>query len=323
MEPGALLGAEPEPATVVARPPDSEPLGERHNPCAGLGAERGVIEAGLALAPAGVGARERAVVAIPYRERPGIQTIEDPLRGPTLPALCVVVSAELGERRHRHGIEAPAVAGPPDSAGERREHLVLPAEVVLLRVAVADPEVCGVGTDPAHRAVTEAAAEDDLPLVVGQLVILDRHEDVAADREVAGAGRPVWREYDVALGRREVPSPCPTAFHLELHEMVGAAVVEPADDAAGLDLAGRRVPGEHLEGQALVDDLADLHARPVGEPDPRVVVQTSKHYPYLLAGLVDEDDDGARARDGGGEFPHALRQAEHRDAPRRGAQPRV
>src|SRR5260370_55313 len=193
MEPGALLGAEPEPATVVARPPDSEPLGERHNPCAGLGAERGVIEAGLAVAAAGVGPRDRAVVAIPYRERPGIQTIEDPLRGPTLPALCVVVSAELGERRHRHGIEAPAVAGPPDSAGERREHLVLPAEVVLLRVAVADPEVCGVGTDPAHRAVTEAAAEDDLPLVVGQLVILDRHEDVASDREAAGPGRRAGR----------------------------------------------------------------------------------------------------------------------------------
>src|SRR5260370_8190470 len=148
MEPGALLGAEPEPATVVARPPDSEPLGERHNPCAGLGAERRVIDDGFALAPAGVGARERAVVAIPYRERPGIQTIEDPIRGPTLPALSVVLSAELGERRHRHGIEAPAVAGPPDSAGERREHPVLPAEGCLLRVPLAHPEPSAVGTHP-------------------------------------------------------------------------------------------------------------------------------------------------------------------------------
>src|SRR5207253_8150645 len=173
VQPGTLLGVEPEASTVVARPPDAEPLAQRQHARARLANERLVVEDSLALAPARVRTQERAVVAIPHGKPASVQAIEDPICGPALTALAVVLGVELGQGRHRQRVEAPAVACPPDRARERREHLVLPAEVILLRDSVADPEMGRVGADAPERAVAEASAENDLPLIVGELVILD------------------------------------------------------------------------------------------------------------------------------------------------------
>src|SRR5207302_6959797 len=87
----------------------------------------------------------------------------------------------------------------------------------------------------------------------------------------------------------------------------GATVVEPVHDGSRLDLPGLRIPREDLERQATVDNLADLHARAVGQDHASVIVQTSEHDAYLLADLIDEDEDGPRARDGRGELPKRLR----------------
>src|SRR5437773_6878011 len=89
--------------------------------------------------------------------------------------------------------------------------------------------------------------------------------------------------------------------------MVGAPVVEPVRDPSRFDLPRVRVPREDLERQTVVDDPADLHARAVGQAHAGVVVETPEHYAYLLADLVDEDEDGARARDGRGELAERLR----------------
>src|SRR5437899_3354437 len=99
--------------------------------------------------------------------------------------------------------EANPVACPLDGASEGRQHLLLPLEIVLLRSAVSNPEVGGMGADPPERAVTEASAEEDLPLVVGQPIVLHRDQHLVADLDVPCSDASPRREDDVVLGRRE------------------------------------------------------------------------------------------------------------------------
>ena len=108
------------------------------------------------------------------------------------------------------------------------------------------------------------------------------------------------------VSRGEVAPPCAPALDLELKETIGTAVVKPVDDPPRLDPSRLRIPGEHLDRAPLVHELADLLAGPVREDDPRGVMKTPKHDPDLLADLVDEDHDRARARDGGGELAERL-----------------
>ena len=157
------------------------------------------------------------------------------------------------------------------------------------------------------RTVAEAAAEHHLPLVIRQRVVPDGHEHFAADVETSRPHRSARREDDVVLGDREAATARGPALDLELEEMIGAAIVEPVDDAPWLDPPCRRVVGEHLDRHPLVDDLADLLAPPIGQDHAGRIVQAPEHDTDLLADLVDEDHAAAGARDGGGELAQRLR----------------
>src|SRR5260221_3377674 len=61
--------------------------------------------------------------------------------------------------------------------------------------------------------------------------------------------------------RREAAAARGPALHLELDELLDRSVVEPVHDRARLDGARFLVPGQHLDGALLIDDLADLFRR--------------------------------------------------------------
>jgi hypothetical protein len=95
----------------------------------------------------------------------------------------------------------------------------------------------------------------------------------------------------VVGGAGEEPRAGRAAGDPDAQEAVRDPVVEPAHDRPRLDAAGDRVEREHLDRQAPVDDLADRHARAVGEEHRRVVVEAAEHHADLLAQLVREDAD--------------------------------
>src|SRR5712691_10149442 len=93
----------------------------------------------------------------------------------------------------------------------------------------------------AERAVSKAAAEYHLPLVVGQQIVLHRDEHLASDLQVPGADTAPRCKDDVVLGGRKAPPSRWPALDLELNELIGATIVEPVHNPPGLDLPGRRV----------------------------------------------------------------------------------
>ena len=83
-------------------------------------------------------------------------------------------------------------------------------------------------------------------------------------------------------------------------------VVEPVGDLARHDPPGVRVVGQDLDRHLLVDDLADLLLRPVGQGDPGVVGEAAEHHADLLAELVDEDGGGLGGAQRAGQLAQGL-----------------
>src|SRR5215204_2006509 len=134
----------------------------------------------LPVPPSLVVTAERAVVAIPSRDRPSVE-LRQKLRSDGLPPVCGV--HRIPKRRellHRNRVEADAVAGAADAVREGSEHRLLPLAVLALPLAVPDSECRVVRRGIAQRTVTEQAADDQLHLVLREGVLLDRDEDLVA-----------------------------------------------------------------------------------------------------------------------------------------------
>jgi len=171
---------------------------------------------------------------------------------------------------------------------------------------MADPEHRRVHTDLPDRTVAQTTSEDQLKLIIGQSEVLDGEQHFVADLEGPGTAPPLRREDHVVLCRRKVPVARPPASHLELNEFIGATIVKPVHHPTWLDRACRRVVRQYVHGQPLIHDLADLLGPAVRQNDAGRIVEAPKHDAYLFPDLVDEDHDGARAGDGGGELAQRL-----------------
>ena len=158
-----------------------------------------------------------------------------------------------------------------------------------------------------QMCVAHEPTEDDLPLLVAQPGGLVGEDPVTGDH-LAGLAPAAWRPDEVVVRRRELGSAVAAGLlHGELEEMGGRSVVEPVGHRTVDDRVRHRVVGAHLDGQLLVDDLADLFRRTVGERDPGVVGETAKHHPDLFPELVDEDDRRAGVAQGAGDLAQRLR----------------
>ena len=89
---------------------------------------------------------------------------------------------------HRDGVEALPGADGSQSVRERRQHLMLPGEVLLLLLAVSDVRNVTSGSDAAQSSVAEdssrGSAAPDPPRARNAF---DRDEDVVALVDVVGA----------------------------------------------------------------------------------------------------------------------------------------
>src|SRR3989442_7939128 len=105
----------------------------------------------------------------------------------------------------------------------------------------------------------------------------------------------------------EAAATCRTTPNLKLQEIVRLPVGEPVDNRTCDVLSSLPIIRKDLDGSSPAYETTDLLSRAIGEKNTRVVMQAPEHYAYLLADLVDEDHDRARARDGGGELAERLR----------------
>src|SRR5262249_9812991 len=95
--------------------------------------------------------------------------------------------------------------------------------------------------------------------------------------------------------------------HGQLKELIRHSVVEPVDNPLGHHCPDLRVVGQHLDGQALVDDLADLLLAAIRQGHPGAVGKTAVHNAYFFPQLIDEDGDSAGLVEGGSQLPQSLR----------------
>ena len=138
-------------------------------------------------------------------------------------------------------------------------------------------------------------------------MVRERLQDPVADGQVAGLA-PATRGADLMVGGAGElgAAVAGRTGDGELEEPVGAAVVEPADHLLGHDGADLGIVGQHLDRQALVDDLADLLLGAVGQRDPGAIGEAAEEDADLLAELVDEDGGGLGLGDRAGELAEGL-----------------
>src|SRR5207244_9995103 len=105
----------------------------------------------------------------------------------------------------------------------------------FLGLTPTDPEACDVLAHLPERAVAEAPAENNLPLIVRQGEVVHGHEHLVTHVEGAGSDSTQGREDDMVLGHGEVAPTSRAALDLELQEALRATIVEPVDDSPGLD----------------------------------------------------------------------------------------
>src|SRR5437660_6508359 len=116
-----------------------------------------------------------------------------------------------------------------------------------------------------------------------------RLEDAVTGRQLLRLLPPRRSPDQVVASAGELRPPVAAGFgDRESQKLIGATVVEPVDDLPGDDGVRLGVVGEDLDGQALVDDPADLLLRPVGEGDPCAVVKASEENAYLFSQLIDK-----------------------------------
>ena len=109
---------------------------------------------------------------------------------------------------HRDSVEAGPVSRRSYCARERRKHLVLPGQVLLLRRPVTDPERDIAIGRAAQGAVSEDAAEDQLLLVLGEGVVLDRDEHLVPGRGSQPCGPLLETLAGADAGTRAMPPRC-------------------------------------------------------------------------------------------------------------------
>src|SRR5207253_8835862 len=128
----------------------------------------------LAVTPALVAAAVRAIVRVPHGHRARIKTHNEFLGDSGFTAILRI--HRLMERRkllHRNSVEAQPSSGRCDSAREGSKELMLPAQVLLLFMPVADAERDVLRGDASERAIAQEAAGDELLLVGRQGVMVD------------------------------------------------------------------------------------------------------------------------------------------------------
>ena len=122
-------------------------------------------------------------------------------------------------------------------------------------------------------------------------------EHPVADLQLAGLAPTTGGADQVVRGARQLgPAVLRRLGHGDLQELVSSAVVEPVHDPLGHDGARFGIVGEHLDGEALVDDPADLLRAAIRQDHLGAVMEAAVHDADLLPQLVDEDGDGAGLR---------------------------
>ncbi len=161
-------------------------------------------------------------------------------------------------------------------------------------------------------AVAHERPAQSFPLEVRQ-VVRQGLEHPVAHLQLAGFAPTAGGADQVVGGTGQLgPAVLGRLGHGDLEELVGYPVVEPVHDLLGHDRADLGIVGEHLDGKALVDDLADHLRAPVGEDHSGSIVEASVHDSDFFPQLVDEDGDGA-----------GLRQRARQLAQRLGHEPRL
>src|SRR6266542_1780232 len=151
--------------------------------------QRLVVDDGLAVAPARVVARERAVVAIPSRNCSLVQVLDEFICDCSATRVCIHRLMEPCELTHGDGVESDSVPGRTDFVSEWGEHFMLPLAVRPLGGSVPDSEADVVLGCEAQRSIAEDAAQHQLQLILTQVVLLRAGQDLVAHLKIARVAR--------------------------------------------------------------------------------------------------------------------------------------
>src|SRR5215813_10631523 len=184
---------------------------------------------------------------------------------------------------------------------------MFPLKICSLLSPMSHAKIRRMRAHSAQGSIAECSSKQQLLLIICQSIIGYAAQNFITDtkftrRHFTARGE----DHMIRCGSKASPS-SRSAFHLELQKLIGATIIKPSYDAAWFYNPPRRIVGKHFNCLTSVNDPTDFLAAPISEEHAGVVMKTPKHYAYLLANLVDEDQTGVRPAHDRRQFAQRLR----------------
>src|SRR5438067_1712555 len=135
--------------------------------------------------------------------------------------------------------------------------------ILHLNLAVADAKHRRMRSSSSERSIPQGASQENLELIVCYPVIFDDCQHFVALTQLTGRYLSSWSEDQMVGSHPKSALPGDASLYHELEKVVGAAVVEPVHHPARLYASSRWVVAQHLNGEPLIHDLADLLRAPI------------------------------------------------------------